>query len=182
MKINGKTLFDWWEECWPDLPRWGWDNQPPVSQRAFNTLADRIRAEMGRPLIVEEGAFQINLPDFVTPGQVIKLPMPQQRVPGELRDKVYGASKEWWLTQLGFAKPVDEAEAEKIKQLSKATYEDAVKNTMVASPEATYKKAVVHSAKFLGPIPMSAPMENPDHSTHHKSCALRHHGIACTCP
>ena len=187
--IDGKTLFEWWEECWPDLPRWGWDTQPLSTQCAFNTLAERINAEMGRPLILEEGAIQVNLPDLCKPGAVIevaKIPpittIQAQRVPGALREKVYDASREWWLTQLSFTTPVDDAEAEKIKQLSKDTYKAAVENTLVVLPEATYKKAVIHSAKFLGPIPMSAPMENPDHSTHHKSCALRHNGITCTCP
>lgn len=205
--IDGKTIYDWYEEGLPDwVPRWGWTNLAEKTQQRWNALAERINAEMGRPLVVESDAFtEGEVAEFFRPGAVIvvdpllkamesKEPykpgdvvslgyippgtlvqigndpnvvkMPVQRVPGALREKVYEASKEWWLTQLGFATPVDEVEAEKIKQLS----------------EATYKKAIIHSAKFLGPMPMSGPMENPDHSTHHKSCALRHDGITCTCP
>ena len=149
MKIDGETLYGWWEENWPkDIRRGTWNHISKEGQAGWNALAERIKAEMGRPRKSE---------------QVYTIPyissFPVQRVPGALRDKVYDASKEWWLTRLGFAEPADEAEAEKIKALSKKTYEDAIKNTLVAS----------------------ASTDN-EYSTHHKSCALRHDGIACTCP
>lgn len=141
--IDGKTLFDWWEECWPDLPRWGWDNQPSVSQRAFNALAERINLEMGKPIIVFEKVLEdVNLDDFNRPGSVIRCgaipPGTEIQVPDVMVQ----------LTDEG------------IKQLSKATFKAAIENTLVAYP----------------------PTSNPDTSTHHKSCALRHDGIACTCP
>lgn len=195
MKIDSKTLFDWWEECWPNLFQWGWDNQISTTQRAFNALAERIKAEMGRPLIIENGAFQIHLPDLCKPGEVIevaKIPpittIQAQRVPGELRDKVYDASKEWWLTQLGFAEPADDGEAKKIKALSNKTYEDAIKNTIFVlpdneptsvlnDPQAAYDKFKDNS--LIGKM---ATATSNEYSTHHKSCALRHDGITCTCP
>lgn len=122
--IDGKTLFDWWEESWPDAPRWGWDNQLSVVQRAFNALAERIKAEMGRPLIIEEGAIQVNLSDLAKPG---------------------------------FATLAEEPRIEGLQKIEFRPDEFAE-------------------------IKLVASASSNEYSTHHKSCALRHDGITCTCP
>lgn len=184
MKIDGETLYKWWEETWPKNVRWGWFGVTKEGKAAWNALAERIKAEMGRPPIVAEGTFtEEDIEELFKPGAVIQQKMSVQRIPGTLREKVYGASKEWWLTQLGFANPADDAETEKIKQLSKATYEDAVKNTLGFDPG--YSERILEQAIEAGKMPGQtkvAKATTNEYSTHHKSCALRHDGIACTCP
>lgn len=212
--IDGKTLFYWFQDGQPQAwRRWEWTILTEDGQNVWNTFAERIKAEMGQPLVVDDAGFtEEDVKEFFRPGAVIVidplLKAMESKEPYKPGDVIpLGALPPGTIVQ--------------VEELSKAIFKDAIENTLIAStePDIVYSlrhyKAVkfdpksygvvtigtaddelgfdpkyserileqaIKEGKMPGQTKVAKATTNDEYSTHHKSCALRHDGITCTCP